>query len=171
MGYQFALLLTSCQSIKLTSRRISDDLLAEHVQCASSILNLAMDTTDSRTQHLTDHIYHIITFSAITLCRLVSTYEDRLAAIHDIGALDFLVTKLITWLKSIGLRSHIARLLGNVVESQQKKLRPKGQASPISADSSEALPFDTALLYPDFINAEAFNINVESLWPTWEILE
>jgi hypothetical protein len=167
LGYYFALLLTTCQSVKLASRRASDEHLADLVRLTTSILNLAMDTADSRTQHLTDHIYHIITFSAITLCRLLGLYEGRISLTHDITALDDLVSRLVDWLKSIGLRCHVAHMLGNVVASQQRKLRPNTHPTPMSSTSIDALPFDTNMLYPEFINAEMFDINTEGFWPSW----
>lgn len=185
MGYNFAHLLVICQSNKLTSRRIVNADLRALVDGTEEILNLAMNTTDARTQHLTDHIYHVITFSAITLCRLLSTYENTLLEplAYDVAGLDGLVTRLITWLKSIGPRSHVAHMLGSVVASQQKKLRPQAcmqvhdnsvidsrlrDDGDSGAQSVESLPFDTALLYPDFIQADLFDYSADDLWPTWD---
>ena len=150
------------------SKNISDDALGGLIRLTTSIINLAIDTTDERTQHLTDHIYHIITFSAITLCRLLSAYEDQLSVSHDVASLDTLVTSLVDWLKSIGLRSHVAHMLGGVVLSQQRKLRPEAQPTPYSTTSATSLPFDTALLYPEFINAEMFDIHFDEDWQAWE---
>jgi hypothetical protein len=58
-------------------------------------------------------------------------------------------------------------MLGNVVASQQGKLRPNTHPTPMSSTSIDALPFDTNMLYPEFINAEMFDINAEDLWPSW----
>lgn len=58
-----------------------------------------MVTAGDRTTHLTGHIYHVVAFSALTLCRLVHKYEPQLRAEgHDIAALDNFVITLVSWL-------------------------------------------------------------------------
>lgn len=136
MGYHFALLLTFCQSLRTATSETRNTMLSEMIDPCTSIMNLAVDTTDERTQHLTDHIYHVITFSAITLCRLLSTYEDKLRDSHDPQALDALVTRLVVWLRSIGLSCHVAHMLSDVVSAQHKKLRPGAQ--PVAYAASDA---------------------------------
>ncbi|KAJ9495915.1 hypothetical protein H2202_008709 [Exophiala xenobiotica] len=183
MGFHFAHLLAYCQSLKSTRAVMRKPLLTEMIQVSRSIINLAMDTTDERTRHLTDHIYHIITFSALTLCRLVHTYETRLrAANQDIDALDGLVFRLIGWLKSIGLPCHAAHLLGEAVFAQFKKLRPnfRPEAAPSSRKGWEADPVsltldqqpssnDMSFFYPDFIGSELFDLN-DTFWPHWDMM-
>ena len=178
MGFHFALLLAHCQSLKSTTALMCGSILAEMVRLSTSIINLAIDTTDERTRHLTDHIYHIITFAAITLCRLVNAYEPKLrAAKHDIHALDELIWRLVSWLKSIGLPCHVAHMLGNIVSMQHEKLRPgarpQASVSPYDAMSrpghQRGLPSDGSFLYPEFTGAELFDLDSDpTLWPDWD---
>ncbi|KAK4948613.1 hypothetical protein LTR10_012617 [Elasticomyces elasticus] len=186
MGFNFAHLLAYCQSLKSARAVMRSSVLAEMIERSRLIINLAMDTTDERTRHLTDHIYHTITFSALTLCRLVHTYESKLrAANHDIYALDALVFRLVSWLRSIGLPCHAAHILGDVVSAQFKKLRPNFQQEPIYATGSTPkrshegtvmdhptlpLPDDVAFQFPDFIGSELFNLNDDTSWPQWDML-
>ena len=186
MGFNFAHLLAYCQSLKSARAVMRSPILAEMIERSRSIINLAMDTTDERTRHLTDHIYHTITFSALTLCRLVHTYESKLrAANHDIYALDALVLRLVGWLRSIGLPCHAAHILGDVVSAQFKKLRPNFQPEPLYGTSSTPncthegtvmdhptlpLPEDVAFQFPDFIGAELFDLNDDTSWPQWDML-
>ncbi|SPN98645.1 related to nicotinamide mononucleotide permease [Cephalotrichum gorgonifer] len=166
MGYYFALLLTLGQAVKSTHSRMGDSPLSELVRLTTSIINLAMDTTDERTQHLTDHIYHVITFSALTLCQLLNNYEERLCLSHDISALDSLVTKLVVWFRSIGLSCHVTHMLGNLVYAQQTKLRPDAAGTPYSGAGLEGLPSPN-LEFPEFISGEMFDVETE-LWPPWD---
>lgn len=186
MGFHFAHLLAYCQSLKSARAVMRSPILAEMIHRSRSIINLAIDTTDERTRHLTDHIYHTITFSALTLCRLVHTYESKLrAANHDIYALDALVLRLVSWLRSIGLPCHAAHILGDVVSSQFKKLRPNFQPEPVYGTNSTPnrshegtvmdhptlpLPDDVAFQFPDFIGSELFDLNDDSAWPQWDML-
>lgn len=190
MGFHFAHLLAHCQSLKSTPRAtvvMRLPLLIEMIRLAKSIISLAMDTTDERTRHLTDHIYHVITFSALTLCRLVHTYESKLrAARQDIEALDLLVMRLIGWLKTIGLPCHAAHILGDAVSAQFKKLRPNFQPEPpqvtdpgiiIGVSDGTSWPDDRRVLsndnnnfmYPDFIGSELFDVDASS-WPQWDMM-
>lgn len=108
------------------------------VRLSAAIISLAMTTTDERTKHLSDHIYHMITFAAITLCRLLHMYDEQLGRSHDIAELDELVTKLVSWLQSIGLPCHAAYTLGDVVDGFHKKLRPSARPSPIMSEEDSA---------------------------------
>jgi hypothetical protein len=157
-------------------------VLKEMIKHSKIIINLAIDTTDDRTRHLTDHIYHILSFSALTLCRIVHTYESKLrAANYDTTELDNIVFKLITWFKTIGLPCHAAHILGDIVHAQFQKLRPEFQPStPLVSgalpentgadyNSEELLlPPDLSFLYPNFIGSEMFDADggLES-WPEW----
>lgn len=151
------------------------------VQLSKTIINLAIDTADERTKHLTDHIYHVVTFSALTLSRLLHMYESKLqAANHDIVALDQLIILLVDWLKSIGLRCHVAYMLSDIVLSQFKKLRPnsltvastessmQGDAGMSMADD-EFHASDVAFSFPDFIESELLNFDENATsWPQWD---
>lgn len=172
-------------------------VLAEMIQKCTAIINLAMDTTDERTRHLTDHIYHIIAFSAITLCGLLHSYQSKIrAANHDVAALDTLVLRLVKWLRSIGLPCHAAHLLGDIVSAQHKKLRPNVQplelispytdmTSPLTTflengqdqghnqhlqpQQQQTLPDNVAYHFPDFIGSELWDVSAEGpFWPQWE---
>lgn len=185
MGYHFAYLLASYQSLKSLREVdvVEGSVLTEMIQRSRNIINLAIGTTDERTPHLTDHIYHVVTFSALTLCRLVHTYELELRGTgHDISALDGLVIKLVSWIKSIGLPCHVAPLLGRIVSAQFRKLRPEFRGSgdgtmyragddhdhdlAASAVDLQYLPADTAFVYPDIIGSELF-MGSEPCWPQW----
>ena len=64
--------------------------MPEMIRHSKSILKLAMDTVDERTRHLTDHIYHMITFAAIVICRLLNAYPEKVASTYNIDELEFL---------------------------------------------------------------------------------
>ncbi|KAH8705241.1 hypothetical protein BGW36DRAFT_367155 [Talaromyces proteolyticus] len=183
MGFHFAHLLAYGQCLKSPSRlrgglSVVETIATEMIYQSKTIINLVIETTDERTRHLTDQIYHIVTFSALTLCRLVHTYESKLrAANHDIEALDSLVTKLIDWLRSIGLPCHAAHMLGGILATQFSKLRPYARPGVsnvtdcdinFSALNHQSLPTDLGVLYPDFLGSELFNIAMDTApWPQW----
>lgn len=110
--------------------------LTEMVHLTRNIINLAIDNTDERTSHLTDHIYHIITFSAITLCQLLQTYRGKLGG-HETGvALDALILRLVDWLRSIGFPCHVSRVLGDVIAAYHARLGPHSHARPRTHSSN-----------------------------------
>ncbi|KAH7304205.1 putative C6 finger domain protein [Stachybotrys elegans] len=181
MGFHFAYLLAYCQSLKSPKSVMHSSVLKEMIQHCKSIINLAIDTTDERTRHLTDHIYHIITFSALTLCRIVHTYESKLrSANHNVADIDALIFRLINWFRSIGLPCHVAHILGDILSAQFQKLRPAFQPTVATATSSMVqdsevmssnedlfLPTDLSF-YPNFIEAELFGIDMGvQNWPEW----
>jgi hypothetical protein len=173
MGFHFAQLLAYDQSLKARSARVRESLLSEMLRLSAAIINVAMDTTDERTRHLSDHIYHMITFAAITLCRLLHMYEEQLAQSHDeIAELDTLISTLVAWLHGIGLPCHAAFTLGDVVAAFHKKLRPlAARPSPLTSEETNAwadLPFWA--FYPDILGPDpsnAENGNWDFL-PNWE---
>lgn len=182
MGFHFAHLLAYYQSARSPQSLMDGSIILDMIDLSSTIINLAMDTTDDRTRHLTDHIYHLITFSALTLCRLVQMYEDQLRVSNvDVDSLDRLVTKLITWLRSIGLPCHAAHLLSDIVSSQFQKLRPGAQYAPANAGAGSMAHYNTlsvldasplssnvGFLYPDLIGSELFDIDDGTAsWPQW----
>ncbi|KFA63303.1 hypothetical protein S40285_07636 [Stachybotrys chlorohalonatus IBT 40285] len=181
MGFHFAYLMAYRQSLKSPKSVMHSSVLKEMIQHCRNIINLAIDTADERTRHLTDHIYHIITFSALTLCRIVHTYESKLrSANYNIADIDNLLFRLINWFRSIGLPCHVAHILGDILSAQFQKLRPAFQPpaatgnSAIIAESgvfSSAedlfLPTDLSF-YPNFIGSELFGIDVGMQnWPEW----
>lgn len=178
MGFHFAHLLAYYQSARSPQTIMDASIILEMIDLSSIIINLAIDTTDDRTRHLTDHIYHLVTFSALTLCRLVHTYEGQLRISNvDVEGLDRLVTKLIEWLRSIGLPCHAAHLLSDIVSSQFQKLRPNyvpGDAQVATTMHYGQAGLDASTLtssvgfYPDLIGSELFDINDEiTPWPQW----
>jgi hypothetical protein len=129
MGHHFAFLLTYCRSLQSKTTSMRSSTLTEMVHLCRNIINLAIDNTDERTSHLTDHIYHIITFSAITLCQLLQTYRGKLGG-HDTEiSLDALVLRLVDWLHSIGFPCHVSRVLGDVIAAYRARLSPRPQPS------------------------------------------
>lgn len=178
MGFHFAHLMMYSNCLKSSQTAITNTV-GEMIRHSTAIINLAIDTTDDRTRHLTDQIYHIVTFSALTLSRLIHAYESYLRVDHDIESLESLIVKLIHWLRSIGLPCHTAYMLGGIVSAQFAKMRSKSKAgfsddvdvngvfhSP-SVPEIHGAPFDAALLYPDFIGSELFNLDAGP-WPQWE---
>lgn len=111
-------------------------------QLCRNIINLAIDNTDERTSHLTDHIYHIITFSAITLSQLLRTYRGKLGGFNTETFLDNLVVQLIGWLRSIGFPCHISRVLGDVIAAYHAQIRPLGY-TPHTARADHGAPTDS----------------------------
>ncbi|KAM5369641.1 hypothetical protein ACJZ2D_008900 [Fusarium nematophilum] len=183
MGFHFAHLLAYCQSLKLPKSVMRNSILDEMIRLSKAIINLAIDTADERSRHLTDHIYHIVTFSALTLCRIVHTYEPKLkASQYDISGLDSLVYKLVKWLRSVGLPCHAARILADIVWARFTKLRP-GFCAPThsSLAANDAVVFTSqglsispavSFLYPSFIGSDLFSMDgdIES-WPEWAPLQ
>lgn len=172
MGFYFAKLLVYDQSLKTRSAAVRESLLSEMVRLSTGIMNLAMDTTDERTRHLTDHIYHMISFAAVTLCRLLHNYETQLVSSHDLKSLDNLVLSLVSWLHAIGLPSHVAYTMGDVVAAFHKKLRPGVHSSPSSsyADVDPAIQDDFAQLFPELFGPVSFNAMENSMLPDFQPL-
>lgn len=180
MGFHFAHLLAYYQSARYNRSSMDASVILGMIDHASTIINLAIDTTDDRTRHLTDHIYHVVTFSALTLCRLVHEYDAQLLVENvDIDSLDRLVLKLIIWLRSIGLPCHAAHLLGSIVLSQFKKLRsetssvchdfvdnPGQEYSALSGLEASPLASNVGFIYPDLIGSELFDLG-DGTWPQW----
>ena len=168
MGYNFAQLLAFGQSLKSGTAAVRESLVSEILRLSTSVLHIAMDTTDDRTRHLTDHIYHIITFSAVTLCRLLTTYEDQLQQSHDIASLDALITHLVVWLRSIGLPCHVAHTLGDIVSALHKKLRPYAvtQANSDIGDMMDSS--NLASMFPDLLGSEFYDVTNGVMWPGWD---
>ncbi|KAK4143195.1 uncharacterized protein C8A04DRAFT_29219 [Dichotomopilus funicola] len=170
MGFDFAQLLTLRRAVKANHSRMGNSRLAKLIQLTTSIINLAMETADERTQHLTDHIYHIVIFSAITLCQLLRKYEDQLQHTQDVPALDSLVARLVVWLRSIGLRCHVARMLGDLLSAQHRRLRPGG-STPSGNSVLVGVPTTNAM-FPHIVTTEMLN-GVDTnllldLWPPWD---
>jgi hypothetical protein len=133
------------------------------IRLSADIVNLALETADSRTRHLSDHIYHMITFAAVTLCRLLHMYEGQVASSHNIMELDSLVLTLVTWLHSIGLPCHAAHTLGDVVAAFHQRLRPNAHPSPYGDPQD-----DIGLYFPELLGMETFDGENFDFLPDWE---
>lgn len=176
MGYHFGLLLAHRHSLKTSQALMRATILREMVRLSSAILNIAIETTDDRTKHLTDHIYHVVTFSAVTLVSLVASYEPKLRADkQDVAALNDLVAHIVEWLRSIGLPGHAAQMLSKLVSAHHHKLQPDYHLALMAAQSQSPLDLfnqphvteDISLQYPDFLGSELLDIDL-SLWPQWD---
>ncbi|KAE8449049.1 hypothetical protein EG329_008637 [Mollisiaceae sp. DMI_Dod_QoI] len=163
MGFHFAQLLVYDRALKSRSAAVRESILSEMIRLSAAIIQLALDTTDVRTRHLSDHIYHMITFAAVTLCRLLHMYENQLAASHNIIELDSLVLTLVTWLHSIGLPCHVAHTLGDVVAAFHKELRPTAHPSPYAQVQD-----DIELYFPELLGVETYGNGNFDFNPDWE---
>lgn len=170
MGFYFAQLLAYDQSLKTRSAAARESLLNEMVRLSTAIINTTMATADERTQHLTDHIYHMISFAAVTLSRLLHTYEEQLAVSHDLHGLDGLIISLVTWLHAVGLPGHVAHTMGNVVAATHKKLRPESGPSPSTsyAEVDPAIQDDFAQLFPELFGTSPFDVMNGSMLPDYQ---
>jgi hypothetical protein len=150
MGFHFSHLLLYEHALKSKSARARESVVSEMIRHSTAIVQLAMDTVDERTRHLTDHIYHMITFAAIVICRLSTAYQEQVASTHNIDELDSLVHDLVQWLYCIGLPCHAAHTLGNIIAKVHQKLRPRVEASPPDAPPDEMLS-DFNYYFPEFL--------------------
>lgn len=166
MGSHFAQLLLYDQCLKSRSAAVRESLILEMVRIASDIIKLAMSTLDLRTQHLSDHIYHVITFAAVSLCRLLHIYEQKLSNTLDVAELDQLVLTSVDWLLSIGLSCHVSHILADVVSAFHVKLRGQTRHVPdYGADPWSQTDFP--LLFPDPLSIEGADGQL-SFVPDWD---
>lgn len=105
----------------------------------------------------------MVTFAAVTLCRLLHMYENQLASTHSIMELDSLVLALVTWLHSIGLPCHVAHTLGDVVAAFHEKLRPNTHPSP-----HDQVQDDIGLYFPELLGIETFDGGNFDFIPDWD---
>ena len=166
MGFHFAHLIVYDQSFKTALPR--ESVIAEVIRHAVTIVRVAIDTTDDLTRHLSDHIYHMITFAAFIICRLLNMFEAQVASYHDVQELDTLVRDAAGWQQSIGLRCHAAYMLGNAVAKVQRKLRPS-----LNAEAQVEMPIEPWLMenfpnyFPDFLGVETATDGTWDLLPSW----
>ncbi|KAJ5674698.1 uncharacterized protein N7477_004632 [Penicillium maclennaniae] len=133
MGFHFSNLLFYEHALKSRTARARESVVSEMIRHSTAIVHLAMDTVDERTRHLSDHVYHMITFAAIIICRLLNSYEEELSVNFNIGGLDGLIQDLVQWLHSIGLPCHAAHTLGNIIAKVHQMLRPRVEQIPLIA--------------------------------------
>jgi hypothetical protein len=124
LGLHFAHLIADCESLKASKTAVSERTLTDVIQSSKDIITIFLDTTDERTRHLTDHVYNVVTFAALTLCRVLQGYRDKLQeAGHDLSVLHKLVEAIISGLSSVGLPCHAASMLAAVVSARFARLQ------------------------------------------------
>lgn len=167
MGFHFAHLLLYDQSLKTKTARARESMLSEMISQSTHIIHLAIDTTDERTRHLSDHIYHMITFAAIIICRLLNGYAEQLSPNHNIAELDSLILSLVAWLQSIGLPCHAAHTLGNVIAKVHQKVRPGAEEPQCPEQNDNWLGGDLLSYFPEFLGVEPTADGNWDLLPSW----
>lgn len=150
MGFHFSNLLLYEHALKSKTARAQESVVSEMVRHSTAILNLAMGTVDERTRHLTDHIYHMITFAAIIICRLLNSYESQLSRACDTRDLDTLIRSLVNWLHCIGLPCHAAHTLGNIIAKVHQKLQLPVEVLPDPIEDCPEESF-TNYYFPEFL--------------------
>lgn len=168
MGYYFGLLLTLTRSIRSKRGSVSTNL-DDLIRLITSVLHLVIETVDERTQYLTDHVYHVVVFCALTLCQILSKHEALLQISHDVSALESLLLSTVDWLKSIGTASHITHLLARVIESQYRKARPEQRMVEVTTIPTPDMA-DSMFAYPDYLMTDLYNYgdNSADLWQEWQ---
>lgn len=156
-------------------------MLADVVRSSKAIINIFLDTTDDRTRHLTDHVYHVVTFAALTLCRIIGAHPAQLQQEgHDIVALHKLVEAMIRGLGSVGLPCHAANMLAGVVAAKFASLQTSSDematlsSNDRGAEDTGSMPEpyasldDYTFMYPDFSNTDLFDVGIDiPQWPSW----
>lgn len=181
LGLQFAYLLADCESFKRSKANISDRALANVVQSCKAIIDIFLETTDDRTRHLTDHVYNVVTFAALTLCRIIQNHHAQLPqAGQDLDTLNRVVEAIIRGLSSVGPSCHAANMLASVVAAKFATLQKDfgcmdGLCSTEANDgTSVQLPDayfgldEYTFAYPDFSRADAFDMSIDvPEWTSW----
>ena len=181
LGLHFAHLIADCESLKASKTAVSERTLTDVIQSSKDIISIFLETTDERTRHLTDHVYNVVTFAALTLCRVLQSYRDQLQeAGHDLSALHKLVEAIIAGLGSVGLPCHAASMLAAVVSARFARLQTTSNgvgtisSEALVAEPSASMPEaytefeDYTFMYPDFSRTDLFDVGVdEAQWACW----
>ncbi|KAB8235743.1 uncharacterized protein BDW43DRAFT_318142 [Aspergillus alliaceus] len=171
MGFHFAHLLLYDQCLKSKTARVRESVISEMIRHSTSIIRLAIDTADDHTRHLTDHIYHMITFAAIIICRLLHAYEEQLVLTHNLDELDSLILSLVQWMQSIGLLCHAAHTLGHVIGKVHQRLRPAVVVPSQATEQNDAFfGQDLVNYFPGFLGVETTGDGSWDLLPSWDFL-
>lgn len=168
MGFDFAQLLLYERSLNARSTNVRQSLLAEMLRLSEDILDGAMNAADTRTEHLTDHVYHVITFAAITMSRLMYKYGSLLLGASDVDHKHEIVARVVVWLHSIGLDAHVARTMGDTIRAVHRKLFPERHSTPRITPHADAFFTDTGAM-PDFLGLDP-NFDWDNLLPDWQSL-
>jgi hypothetical protein len=181
LGLHFAHLIADCESLKASNTAVSQSTLTDVIHSSKDIITIFLDTTDERTRHLTDHVYNVVTFAALTLCRVLQGHRDQLQeAGYDLSVLHKLVEAIIAGLSSVGLPCHAACMLAAVVAARFARLQTTSGS--MGTTSSEALVGESSasmqeayneledytFMYPDFNRTDLFDVGVdEAQWNSW----
>lgn len=182
LGLHFAYLLADCESFKRSKADISDRALADVVQSSRAIIDIFLETTDERTRHLTDHVYNVVTFAALTLCRIMQHHHAQLRqAGQDLSTLNGVVEAIIRGLSSVGPSCHAANMLAGVVAAKFATLQidpgcKDGSGSTDANDRTSVQSLDSyfgldeyTFAYPDFSRADAFDMSIDvPEWASWD---
>lgn len=157
MGFHFSHLLLYDQFLKAKSVRSQEAVVSEIITHATAIIRLAIDTMDERTRHLSDHIYHMITFAAVIICRITGAPEHYPEIAYKAEELDTMISSLVQWLQSIGLPCHAAHTFGTIIAQVQQKARPQVDANTSSpVQTGDILPDEfTRFYFPEFLGVGA----------------
>ncbi|THV84012.1 hypothetical protein D6D17_01831 [Aureobasidium pullulans] len=154
MGCSFAQLLILERALGKSSEAVDESSIVQMVQYCSDILQAAIRTPDDRTEHLTHHVFYMITFAALTLIRLLRNYEKEYASFFEAVSRHALVLEASQWLRSIGLPGHIGQTMGNIVATLHQSSFP-AQASDIAISSRGEFVFDNFAAMPEFFDLDA----------------
>ncbi|RMY82499.1 hypothetical protein D0861_07858 [Hortaea werneckii] len=136
---------------------------------SSNIMHLAINTPDATTKHLTDHVYHMIAFAAVTALRVMSKYREKLQASIDLGQMETLVLKTVEWLDSIETVSYTGRIMSDLIKATQRTLGSRISSS--TQISPPALLMDSPnLAAPDLFAANTAEFDWDALIPDWPSL-
>ncbi|CAI6332092.1 unnamed protein product [Periconia digitata] len=169
MGFWFAQLLFHDRALR-TQPTLSSPLFSEMIRLSTSIMKCAIESSDHQTPYLTDHIFHMISFAAVTLCRLLHKNEEQLSSTHSIQALDNEVIAVVVWLHGVGLPCHVAHTMGDVVLAIHSRLRPEFNIetrNQMVGGVDEGVQEDFALLFPEFYGLAAWDVINGSMLPTF----
>lgn len=154
MGFWFAQLLLHDRALKTRNPSSRPTLCSEIVRLSTSIMKLARQFSGPQTPYLTDHIFHMISFASVTLCRLLHTHEDQLSlSQHDVQRLDDDILSTAMWLHAIALSCHVAHTMGDVVLAFHRRLRPRFEnvlSNQMADGIDPAVQDDFAVLFPEF---------------------
>ncbi|TKA30026.1 hypothetical protein B0A50_02745 [Salinomyces thailandicus] len=160
MGYAFGQLLMYEQSLSNKSAAVREALLSEMLRLSTDIMRLATDTTDDRTQFLSDNVFHLATFAAVTACRLLSRYQEELRADSHLAGTDAVIANTIQWLDSIGLPSHIGHIMANVIRTVQRRLRSEASTlAPSTQKTSDGFGI------PELLSADFIDFDWDAIMP------
>lgn len=169
LGQHFAHLLAQCEATKANGPTANVHSFEGVMQSSKAIIDIFIDTADDRTRHLSDHIYHVVTFAALVLCRLLQNHGAVLEeAGHDRHNLCQLIERIIDQLRSVGLPCHAAYMLASVVAAKFKALPNDFHNTSANPEDNGLELTDQALqdywpledftfMYPDFGNISAFD--------------